>query len=118
MKRFWIIAGIAVCHFILSVVAMVQSFGMGMSRFDSGAPPSPLEQFVAGAHAVLSFPVLFIFMRLHGDWMRWFSGLAGYIPFVANSILWALCLYWVGAFVYKRTVEASHAYQSDAANRR
>ena len=104
MKRLSIISLVAVCHLALSVFIGLRLFSMGMSRFDTGAPPSPLEHIVVTANSVLTFPLVFLVMRVPGNL---FPGLFGYIPFAANSILWAVCLYWIGAFLYKRLTKRS-----------
>lgn len=73
-------------HFLATAYAFVRSFGLSMARFDSGDPASPLETFLGAASKVLSFPILTLVQRIDPVLL---PGLAGWIPFVANSALWA-----------------------------
>ncbi len=56
-----------------------------MSRFDTGAVPSWSEVVGERILSILGFPLLTLFQRME---LR-FPGLWGYVPFVANSALWA-----------------------------
>ena len=90
---------IAIAHFIVSRVLFIWSFGLGMARFDTGQPASARERTAEGASNVLDFPIRLIVDQLPPDLM---PGLIGYIPFVVNSLIWGLVIW----FVYSRIVNA------------
>jgi hypothetical protein len=74
-------------HFVASIVLLLYVFGIGMARFDSGAPESPAESVMGWAFAILSFPFLTLLERLP---VARFPGLWGYVPFLLNSCVWGL----------------------------
>ena len=72
-------------HLLTSIVLLVYVFGMGMARFDSGAPEGAAESVTRWAFAIFSFPLLTLLMpvaRFPGQW--------GYVPFVLNACVWGL----------------------------
>jgi hypothetical protein len=87
-----------IAHSCLSVGLSLLAFINGMDRFDSGLPPTFLEKVVETLSDVLRSPLFKLAMksRLLGEL---FSGLLGYIPFVANSVLWAFLVWWLLAFL-------------------
>jgi hypothetical protein len=74
-------------HFLTSIVLLFYVFGMGMARFDSGAPEGAAESVMQWAFAILSFPFLTLLGRLP---VARFPGLWGYVPFVLNASVWGL----------------------------
>ena len=90
---------IAIAHFIVSRVLFIWSFGLGMARFDTGQPATALERITEGASNVLDFPITLVVNQRPQDLM---PGLVGYIPFVVNSLIWGLVIW----FVYSRIVNA------------
>jgi len=72
-------------HLVLTVGLLLFVFGAGMSRFDSGGQPGWFEAACGRLLSVLGFPVLTLAdglgLRAPGWW--------GYVPFVANSAVWA-----------------------------
>jgi hypothetical protein len=74
-------------HFLTSIVLLFYVFGMGMARFDTGAPEGAAESVMRWALAILSFPLLTLLGRLP---VAPFRGLWGYVPFVMNACLWGL----------------------------
>lgn len=72
-------------HFFTSIVLWFYIFGMGMARFDSGAPESAAESVMRWAFAILSFPLLKLLERMP---VARFPGLWGYVPFLGNALLW------------------------------
>ena len=90
---------IALVHFFISRALFIWSFGLSMARFDMGKPATALEWFAEGVSNVLDFPIALLINQLPP---AWFPGLVGYIPFVINSVVWGLVVW----FVYSRTVNA------------
>ena len=89
MKRiywysFW---GIAVLQLFTTWAAMLKSFSMGMSRFESGKTIiSGTEQFLTALWKFLAFPIGTLYWKfkcLH------LPGVLGWIPLIFNSLLWA-----------------------------
>src|SRR5262245_20456235 len=74
-------------HFGLSVLTFVLSFGSTMARFDTGAEPSGSDRFVSGLSAVFAFLVVRL---LSGIDSAFLPGVLGWLPFIANSVLWAI----------------------------
>ena len=81
-------------HAALTVFLFLVTFNRGMSRFDTGAPPTPADNVLESASTVLIFPLGTLAMR----WDLapvFFPGLLGYLPVVANSLVWALVAWWL-----------------------
>jgi hypothetical protein len=57
-----------------------------MARFDTLGGPSSTETVASSLANVLAFPILHLLDRQSA--VR-FPGLWGYVPFAANSVLWA-----------------------------
>jgi hypothetical protein len=76
-------------HFGSTVGLVVYVFGAGMARFDSGVPGGPGETLARWLLTALSIPLLTVLARLP---LLSFSGLWGYIPFLANASLWGLAV--------------------------
>jgi hypothetical protein len=72
-------------HLVVTVGLLLFVFGAGMSRFDSGGQPGWFEAACGLLLSVLGFPMLTL---VDGMGLR-VPGLWGYVPFVANSALWA-----------------------------
>ena len=96
MKRILIILALAAIHFALSFAFFLLSFAGGMSRFDGARESSILERVVNGIAYVLLFPLVQLAVRAGGGWM---TGALGYVPFILNSLLWAIAIYFVINFL-------------------
>lgn len=90
---------IALGHFIVSRTLFVWVFGREMAQFDTGQPPNALDRLAGGISTVLDLPVALLLTHVPPTWL---PGLVGYIPFVANSLVWGL-LAW---FIYSRIINA------------
>jgi hypothetical protein len=79
---------LAAAHLVVSVALIATAYALGMSRFDTGAPPGLVEQAVEATARVLFFPIvtacLASGLRLPGP--------AQYLPFLLNGLLWAMIL--------------------------
>jgi hypothetical protein len=73
-------------HLALTVSLLLYVFGSGMARFDTGGQPGWFETVCGLVLTVLAFPVLTL---IEGQVGQSFPGLWGYVPFAANSALWA-----------------------------
>ena len=68
-----------------------------MDRFDTGGPATALERFACAMAAVLASPIATLV--LHSKFASTlFPGLLGYLPVLANSLLWAVAAWWLLAF--------------------
>ena len=89
MKRIYLYSFwcIAILHLLSTWVALLKSFSMGMSRFESGETIiSGTEQFLTALWKFLAFPIgtlCWKFKCLH------LPGVLGWIPLILNSLLWA-----------------------------
>ncbi len=93
MKRFLPVLLITLCHASVTFLLFLQAFGMGMARFDTGAPSTLLERVISAAATVLMYPLITPILQWRLGWLNsLFPGLFGYIPFVLNSLIWALVL--------------------------
>jgi hypothetical protein len=65
-----------------------------MDRFDSGLPPTSADKAVEALSDFLLSPLFKLATRstLVG---KLFSGLLGYLPLLANSVLWAFLTWWL-----------------------
>ena len=88
-------------HLSATVACLVYSIGATMSRFD--AHPSS----VAGSVASFLLPILtapLLPLVEFGSFR--FPGLLGYLPFIANSALWAIAIVWcIGRFLKKEPIQ-------------
>ena len=73
-------------HLAATAFCSVKSFGLSMDRFDSGEPISEYESVLDAVLTVLSFPILELAQRIDPLFL---PGLAGWLPFIANSAAWA-----------------------------
>ena len=76
-------------HLAATVGLLLFVFGAGMSRFDTGGEASWFEALCGRALSVLGFPLLTLVDNRMG---QRFPGLWGYVPFAANSALWAAAI--------------------------
>ena len=81
-------------HSAVSVFLLLRSFSLGMARFDSGASPTAMESLVEHLSDILLSPVFTLTVRSHAASVL-FPGLLGWLPVVANSILWAFGAWWL-----------------------
>jgi hypothetical protein len=82
------VGAVAILQTGLTLAAIAMAFGLTMARFDEGGEPSAAEQGLSVAVAVLMFPLGQLAMAEP----RWFPGLSGYLPLLANGVLWAIPL--------------------------
>jgi hypothetical protein len=78
-----------------------------MARFDTGEPASALEQVLEALAATLMFPVVTAVLKVD-RLADWFPGRTGYLPFILNSCLWALCLVHLAGWV--RRIRGARAH--------
>ena len=87
---------LATAHFLASFVALVFSFGMSMSRFDAGTPPTLPERVLWAVSDVLLLPLAALPL---GTISGRLQITLEYLLFFANSVLWAVVLYAVGSLL-------------------
>src|SRR5262245_16636601 len=85
-------------HASLSVWLAAIAFTQGMDRFESGLPATFGEKTIELVSGILLSPVfkLATKSRLLRDL---FPGLLGYLPMLANSVLWAFLTWWLLAIL-------------------
>ncbi len=107
MNKVLIIFALAAVHFALSLAFFLLSFAGSMSRFDAASESSIFARIVDALAYVLLFPVVQLAVRSGGGWM---TGLTGYVPFVVNSLLWAIVLYFIiNFFAHRQTTTTAAA---------
>lgn len=88
-KSRWVIATLTAIHLALSVGLMVFTFSTGMDRFDSGAPPSLMENLALFFSNVLFWPIVYPLTHWAPSTVRHvFGGVLGYFPILLNSLIW------------------------------
>jgi hypothetical protein len=102
MKKLIMITGLAACHFVVSMAAFFLSFAGGMSRFETGMPPSTSKAALEMVSSVLLFPVFpFVVSIIPKAVPSSFQ----YVPFLLNSLLWGTCLYFLPLWFIRRRKE-------------
>jgi hypothetical protein len=98
------IIGIVLLHFALSIILLGISFGNTMARFDNGLTPSPTEQIVDLGAGILNFPLVTLASStfFSNFTSKFFGGLMGWLVFILNSLLWAVGIYLLGIFLWKK----------------
>jgi hypothetical protein len=87
MKRVLAILAVAVAHAVISFGLLLYVFSAGVERYDLGTGASSGQRLVEIVSNVLLAPIFYPGVI----WApRAFRGPLGFIPLVANSLLWAL----------------------------
>jgi len=104
MKRQLPIILITIGHATLTCLLFLQSFRMGMSRFDSGATAMSGERLLSGVVEIMMWPLITPIMHWQPKWFyRVFPGLLGYIPLLLNSLIWAFVIVWLWRRIQRKT---------------
>jgi hypothetical protein len=82
-----------IVHAGTSVALFFRDLSLVMARFDSGLPPSSVEQIISSASTALLWPVFTAATR-SSRIVVLFPGILGWVPLVANSALWAVASWW------------------------
>ena len=93
-RTLWLPSGMyllsfVVVHATLSVGVFLMCFSQSMARLDTGESAKVFEHLACGVAAVLLSPIGTLIVR----WKfasTLFPGLLGYLPVLANSLLWAV----------------------------
>ena len=90
--------GLTFAHYVATFATLLVSFASSMDRFDSARAASAGEKIIGGVNDILSFPILPLlkFLPIH------FPGIAGHLPFVANSALWAVAILAVSVWLRRK----------------
>ena len=81
-------------HAVLSFSLTFLAFKWTMDRFDSGLPPTFADKAVEVVSQFLISPIFKLISRSTLS-RELFSGLLGYLPLLANSVLWAFLTWWL-----------------------
>lgn len=92
LNKWMAIAGIALVHFCLSITLLFISLGAAMKRFDHGDPATFSEQIIDIGVMVLNFPLVNLAL-IPNFLTKYFSGVFGWLIFIANSFLWGMGIY-------------------------
>jgi hypothetical protein len=103
MKRLGVILSLAIAHFSATALLFFLVVGDASRRWDVGRPPSIGSRILQGAINVVTFPIVTAASAVPGPM---FEGLAGWLPFIANSVLWAFVAYY--AVQHARRRNATH----------
>ena len=104
MRKAVTITAFTVAHLLATVLAFLLSFGAGMGRMDSGEPATFGSKALEVVARVLMFPLVDPGARV----LR-LPGVAGYLVFLANSVLWACIVYFLLTRVRMRSAPARRA---------
>ena len=102
LKKILTILGLTVLHLMLTMLAFFESFARGMDRFETGPPPTILDELLSVATDVLLFPLVTLMFSLHQFLPDWFYSPMEYVAFVLNSTFWAMCIYALIIFLRRR----------------
>ena len=94
MKKYFIILGIAVIHFVVTKMVAVITLSVFTANVNE-TQVSPIGQFMMLISRVLYFPV----MTMACYPRRYFPGDLVVIPLFINSLIWALLIYLLFIFV-------------------
>ena len=100
MKKLIIILSLAACHFVASIVALFMLLSSSMSRFDTGGSPSSTDLIFGLITAALHFPLVLLTEALSP--IHFSTSLAEYAPFILNSLLWGVGIYYFGVWIKKK----------------
>jgi len=84
----------AVLHCITSLWLFFLDFGRALSHIDSPRTPTLGERVVSGPSTLLLSPIVPL-AASSKQISSLFPGLLGYVPWVANSVLWAFLTWWL-----------------------
>jgi len=99
MKSVILVVIISVLHFFISIWLSIKSFGHAFSFFDTGRELTIIEKINYWAVEILFFPIITIIENTSYEDM---SGLAQYIPFILNSMLWGILIVFGFKLIFKR----------------
>jgi len=91
MKKFSLIALIALFHFGLSILIVPMTMSVATAIGAAQPEPTTAIQILVVATRVLHYPI--ISLSLYSR--QWFPGDWIYIPILINSILWAVGIYFL-----------------------
>jgi hypothetical protein len=111
-----IIIYIALTHYLLSVIAAVTNFSLGMSSFDTGEAAGIWEKILYSTSRVLLFPAFPYYGYLPLP-KGMFDGQAGHVLFLANSFFWACMIYCVASWLRSKISGAEHLVRADKSSR-
>jgi hypothetical protein len=92
-KRKWIvITAISIVHLVSSVVLVLMSFGVSMTRFETGIPATQGDRLIELGANILNFPLVSLVL-LPNFPLRFINGVLGWLIYIANSLLWGIGIY-------------------------
>ncbi len=87
-------------HALLTVSLFLLAFRQALRAFETNEPPGPAAATIGVAAEVLRWPVVEPLVRWGPAWL--FPGPLGYIPILANSLVWAAAALAVHALLRRR----------------
>ena len=108
MRHLREVAVLTCVHTAVTGALLFVVFSGGMARFDTGAPTPPLERVADAALRVLSLPLLPAVARLPVAMQP--QGFPGeHLVFLANGLIWAVCIVSLWTWNRKRRSAAESA---------
>jgi hypothetical protein len=114
MRRPLLFGLLTAAHLALTVNLLLIVFGSGMARFDTGGRPGWFEAACGRLLTALAFPLLTL---MEGKVGQSFPGPWGYLPFVANSAVWAAAGLGLIGVVQRVRTRDRHRYGKSPATR-
>ena len=93
----------ALVHSLVTIWLFATAFSQGMNRFDTGGQPTFVENAVDFLWKVLASP-LFILVLKSRVIANALPGRLGWLPLLANSVLWAFLAWWLVTLGRRLTV--------------
>jgi len=91
--RLGTIAVLTGLHFVLSIILFLVTISLGMARFETAAAATTGQLILDSVAMIMLNPV---FIPVAFTYPHAFPGLLGYVPMLANSLVWALLLLAAG----------------------
>ena len=99
MKSVTLVVIISILHFFISMWLSIKSFAHAFSYFDTGRELTIIEKINYWVVEILFFPIVTIFENSSYEGT---SGVAQYIPFILNSMLWGIFIVFGCKLIFNR----------------
>jgi len=99
MKSIISVFVISALHFFVGIWLSIRSFGHVFSVFDSGRELTFLEKINYWVVEILFFPIVTIFESSSYEGT---SEIAKYFPFILNSALWGIFIFFAYKLMFRR----------------
>lgn len=105
LKRSVVFVGVfTLLHALVSTGVYLWSIKRSMEVAYKGVPHTWLDSILTAASSILLSPVFALFFRLRLDLLR---GIGAYLAVLANSLLWAVVVWWVVTILKRRAASTA-----------